>query len=76
MYSASYFGTTAAKIEMESKRFSKNLKCKIRQKSFRWEPVFQCGGAEMTKLREVSRNCFANACDDNDDEDDDGDDDD
>jgi len=30
----------------------------------------------MTKLREVSRNCFANACDDNDDEDDDGDDDD
>jgi hypothetical protein len=73
MYSASYFCTNAAKLEMESTCFSKNPKCKIQQKSLQWEPVFQCGGAEMTKLRKAFRNCFVNACDDKDYDDDDND---
>jgi hypothetical protein len=77
MYRASYFCTTAAKLEMESTCFSKNPKCKIQQKYFKWEPVLQCGGTEMTTPKEAFRNCFANACDDKDDNDndDDGDDD-
>jgi len=68
MYSASYFCATAAKLELESTWFSKNPKCKIQQKSFQLEPVFQCGGTGMTKLRGFSQ-LFCGACEGNNDND-------